>query len=129
MTVTQPTLLGGEGNWSSVGAGRAECAGAPTRLLGRFEGREQSKTPNRNAPTVLSQDRSDNDMTAVEDEPTADTRKLLALMSTGATDRVIARELGVSERTVLRRIARLQVLLGVRSRFQFGLQVAANNWL
>lgn len=68
-------------------------------------------------------------LTGAEGEPTAETRKLLALMSTGATDRAIARELGISERTVHRRIARLQELLGALSRFQFGLHVAASNWL
>lgn len=73
--------------------------------------------------------RSGDEMIAVENEPTAETRKLLALMSTGVTDRAIARELGISERTVHRRIARLQALLGAQSRFQFGLHVAASKWL
>ncbi|NUS62020.1 MAG: AsnC family transcriptional regulator [Saccharothrix sp.] len=50
-------------------------------------------------------------------------------MRTGATDRAIARELGVSERTVHRRIARLQALLGAHSRFQLGVFVAARKWL
>ena len=35
---------------------------------------------------------------------------------------VIARDLGVSERTVARRIARLQQTMAARSRFQLGLQ-------
>jgi DNA-binding NarL/FixJ family response regulator len=64
-----------------------------------------------------------------EDEPTAETRLLLALMATGATDRAVARELRISERTVHRRIARLQVLLGAQSRFQLGVLATAKQWL
>ncbi|NUT90617.1 MAG: HTH domain-containing protein [Saccharothrix sp.] len=53
----------------------------------------------------------------------------MALLATGATDRAIARELGVSTRTVHRKIARLQSLLGVRSRFQLGVCAAGHRWL
>lgn len=66
---------------------------------------------------------------AAAEEPTEETRQLLALMRTGATDRAIARELGVSERTVHRRIARLQTLLGAHSRFQLGVFAASRKWL
>ena len=62
-------------------------------------------------------------------EPTDETRLLLKLMATGATDRAIARELGISERTVHRRIARLQLRLGVQSRFQLGALVSVKHWL
>jgi DNA-binding NarL/FixJ family response regulator len=62
-------------------------------------------------------------------EPTAATQRLLRLMRTGATDRAIARELGVSLRTLHRRIARLQSLLGVQSRFQLGVLAAELEWL
>jgi DNA-binding NarL/FixJ family response regulator len=62
-------------------------------------------------------------------EPTVATRRLLRLMRTGATDRTIARELDVSLRTLNRRIARLQSLLGVQSRFQLGVLAAELKWL
>lgn len=62
-------------------------------------------------------------------EPTAATQRLLWLMRTGATDRAIARELEVSLRTLNRRIARLQSLLGVQSRFQLGMLAAELDWL
>lgn len=62
-------------------------------------------------------------------EPTAATQRLLRLMQTGATDRAIARELSVSLRTLHRRIARLQSLLGVQSRFQLGVRAAELEWL
>ena len=66
---------------------------------------------------------------AVGKEPTVATQHLLRLMRTGATDRAIARELDVSLRTLNRRIARLQSLLGVQSRFQLGVLAAELEWL
>lgn len=69
------------------------------------------------------------DFSLVAQEPTVATRRLLRLMRTGATDPAIARELGVSLRTLYRRIARLQSLLGVRSRFQLGVLAAELGWL
>jgi DNA-binding NarL/FixJ family response regulator len=66
---------------------------------------------------------------SLESEPTAETKQLLTLMATGATDRAVARELGLSERTVHRRIARLQVLLGAQSRFQLGVLASVKQWL
>lgn len=62
-------------------------------------------------------------------EPTVGTRQLLMLMHTGAIDEAIARELGVSARTVHRRITRLQNLLGVRSRFQLGVIACQRGWV
>lgn len=68
-------------------------------------------------------------MGSVGKEPTTATQHLLRLMRTGATDRAIARELDVSLRTLNRRIARLQSLLGVQSRFQLGVLAAELEWL
>lgn len=65
----------------------------------------------------------------VELEPTAATRRLLRLMRTGAIDETIARELGISLRTVHRRITRLQNLLGARSRFQLGVIACERGWV
>lgn len=59
----------------------------------------------------------------------ADDRRLLTLLSAGLTDHAIARDLGVSERTVRRRITRLQAVLGGRTRFQLGVQAARRGWL
>lgn len=63
------------------------------------------------------------------DEPTAETKQLLALMATGATDRAVAREMGISERTVHRRIAHVQAVLGAHSRFQLGVLASIKQWL
>ncbi|MFE3902834.1 helix-turn-helix transcriptional regulator [Streptomyces sp. NPDC059153] len=56
-------------------------------------------------------------------------RQLLSYLSAGLTDESIARELGVSYRTVTRRIARLQEMLGARTRFQLGVQAGRRGWL
>ncbi|WP_431780943.1 helix-turn-helix domain-containing protein [Streptomyces chumphonensis] len=65
----------------------------------------------------------------VGSEPSPDTQRLLALLSAGSTDEAIARDLGVSQRTVHRRVSRLQELLGARTRFQLGVQAARRGWL
>ncbi|MEV4764389.1 LuxR C-terminal-related transcriptional regulator [Micromonospora chokoriensis] len=62
-------------------------------------------------------------------EPTAATQRLLALLTAGLTDDAIARDLGISNRTVHRRVSRLQELLGARSRFQLGVQATRRGWL
>ena len=62
-------------------------------------------------------------------EPTTATRQLMALLSAGLTDESIARELGISERTVHRRVSRLQQLLGAQTRFQLGVQASRQGWL
>jgi DNA-binding CsgD family transcriptional regulator len=56
-------------------------------------------------------------------------RQLLAYLAAGLTDESIARELGVSERTVGRRVARLQERLGAGSRFQLGVQATRRGWI
>ncbi|MEV8373235.1 LuxR C-terminal-related transcriptional regulator [Kribbella sp. NPDC056861] len=60
---------------------------------------------------------------------TDDQRLLLTLLAAGLTDESIARQLGVSERTVGRRLSRLQMMLGVNSRFQLGVQVTRRGWM
>jgi DNA-binding CsgD family transcriptional regulator len=59
----------------------------------------------------------------------AETRRLLSYLSAGLTDESIARELGVSERTVARRISRLQEMAGAQTRFQLGVQASRHGWL
>lgn len=58
-----------------------------------------------------------------------DAQRLLMLLSIGLTDRAIARELGVSERTIGRRVTRLQQVLGAETRFQLGIQATRHHWL
>lgn len=56
-------------------------------------------------------------------------RRILSLLATGATDQQIARSLGVSTRTVERRVARLMHALGSATRFQAGVQAARRSWI
>jgi Bacterial regulatory proteins, luxR family len=63
------------------------------------------------------------------DEPSAMDRKLLSLLATGATDATIAKQLGLSDRTVHRRIHSLITRLGVSTRLQAGYEACRRGWL
>ncbi|MHA3702583.1 helix-turn-helix domain-containing protein [Jatrophihabitans sp. YIM 134969] len=54
---------------------------------------------------------------------------VLTLLAAGQTDAGIARAMGWSERTTQRRVQRLLVELGVRTRFQAGLAARDRGWL
>jgi DNA-binding CsgD family transcriptional regulator len=56
-------------------------------------------------------------------------REVLVLLAAGLTDEAIARELGVTDRTVRRQVAGLCRKLRVDCRFQLGLEVARRGWL
>lgn len=56
-------------------------------------------------------------------------RALLLLMRSGCTDESIARQLGISPRTVLRRIRTLMDLAGCTTRFQLGCHAERRGWL
>ncbi len=55
--------------------------------------------------------------------------ELLTLLSAGFTDDSIARQLGVSPRTVQRWVRELMDALGARTRFQAGIQASRAGWL
>jgi DNA-binding CsgD family transcriptional regulator/sugar-specific transcriptional regulator TrmB len=54
---------------------------------------------------------------------------LINLLATGMKDETIARQLGISSRTLRRRISQAQDQLGATSRFQAGLQAARHGWI
>lgn len=58
------------------------------------------------------------------DGVTVQDRELVAMLSAGLTDGQIAKNLGISPRTLHRRIADLQRVLRVESRFQLGVQAS-----
>ncbi|MGY4766946.1 MarR family transcriptional regulator [Kribbella sp. CWNU-51] len=62
-------------------------------------------------------------------EPTADDRRVLALLASGMKDEAIAHHLGWSHRTTRRRIATLMTSLNADTRFQAGLYAARQGWL
>ena len=55
--------------------------------------------------------------------------RVLMLLAGGATDETIARQVGVSTRTVERRVRALLDQLGAETRFQAGAQAARRGWL
>lgn len=65
----------------------------------------------------------------VDDRPDAESRRLLAHLAAGLTDEAIGRDLGVSGRTVGRRIAHLQARVGASSRFQLAVQAGRRGWI
>lgn len=54
---------------------------------------------------------------------------LLSLLLTGITDRIAGRELGISERTVQRRVHNVMDTAGVENRLQLGWHLASQGWL
>lgn len=56
-------------------------------------------------------------------------RRLLWLLAGGASDEVIAREMGISRRTLFRRLSVLMARLGAANRFQMALQAQRSGWL
>jgi len=61
--------------------------------------------------------------------PSAEDTRLLSLMRAGLTDEAIAKQLGTSKRTVLRRVRRLMDLTQTETRFQLGCEAAQRAWL
>jgi DNA-binding NarL/FixJ family response regulator len=63
------------------------------------------------------------------DHPHPSDLGLLTLLAGGAKDETIARQLGISPRTVTRRVAELLDELGARTRFQAGVLAERHGWL
>ena len=62
-------------------------------------------------------------------DPSAQERELLLMLSAGWVDESIAAQLGVSVRTVRRRVAAIMNRLGARSRFQAGVMATSAGWV
>ncbi|GAB2932278.1 helix-turn-helix domain-containing protein [Micromonospora polyrhachis] len=69
------------------------------------------------------------DGAAGEEEVSDEDRQLLALLAAGVKDDAIGRQLGLSVRTMRRRVRRLLDLLGAQTRFQAGMQAARRGWI
>jgi sugar-specific transcriptional regulator TrmB/DNA-binding CsgD family transcriptional regulator len=65
----------------------------------------------------------------VADAPSAEDRIVLSLFLAGLTDIAIADQLGLSVRTVQRRLRRLMDLAGVSTRMQLGWHASRSGWL
>jgi sugar-specific transcriptional regulator TrmB/DNA-binding CsgD family transcriptional regulator len=62
-------------------------------------------------------------------QPNAEERRILALLAVGIPDEVIARELGLSDRTYQRRLHGLMQQLNAQTRFQLGRLASRCGWL
>ncbi|MCW3817754.1 hypothetical protein ONA91_25195 [Micromonospora sp. DR5-3] len=62
------------------------------------------------------------------DAPTALDRKILAMLLAGLTDQIVANQLGISLRTLQRRLRHVMDLAGVKTRMGLGWYAARHNW-
>jgi DNA-binding NarL/FixJ family response regulator len=62
------------------------------------------------------------------DTVNAERKQLIELLQFGQTDEYVARHLGVSLRTVRRRVADLLKELGAATRFQAGMEAVRRGW-
>jgi DNA-binding Lrp family transcriptional regulator len=69
------------------------------------------------------------DTAAGEAEISDEDRLLLTLLAAGVKDDAIGRQLGLSVRTMRRRVRRLLDLLGTQTRFQAGMEAARRGWI
>lgn len=65
----------------------------------------------------------------VADHLSADERRLLGLMAAGFPDEAISRQLGMSPRTLRRRVRELTERFQIRSRFQLGMHACRRGWI
>ncbi|MEV6956661.1 helix-turn-helix domain-containing protein [Streptomyces sp. NPDC051183] len=61
--------------------------------------------------------------------PTDADREMLTMLAAGMKDRTVARALGITERSVTRRVSHLLRTLGAETRFQAALQASKRGWL
>lgn len=59
----------------------------------------------------------------------AGVREILQVLLSGATDEVAARQLGISDRTVRRRVSAVMTLLGATGRFEAGVKAVQAGWV
>ena len=64
-----------------------------------------------------------------ESEHARDASRIVEMLALGLKDRTVARQLGISERTLDRRVSELMDALGARTRFQAGILAAQRGWL
>lgn len=61
--------------------------------------------------------------------PSEPDREMLTMLAAGMKDRAVARTLGITERSVTRRVTHLLATLSAQTRFQAALQAAKRGWL
>lgn len=124
-----PDLAGGEPSAAVIG--RSQLLDA---LLALFESHWRVATPLRlddphTVTTPEARRPEPEDRPGDRYQPDADEARLLSLFVAGVPDKSIASQLGVSRRTVQRRIADLMAAAGVDTRPGLAFQVARRGWL
>ncbi|AJE84547.1 MULTISPECIES: helix-turn-helix transcriptional regulator [Streptomyces] len=64
-----------------------------------------------------------------DDAPSEAERQMLRMLMQGLTDSAVARQLGMSDRTVRRVVAQLMERLGAQSRFEAGVRAVERGWI
>ncbi|GHJ26044.1 hypothetical protein TPA0910_04770 [Streptomyces hygroscopicus subsp. sporocinereus] len=64
-----------------------------------------------------------------KDVPSEAERQMLRMLMQGLTDSAVARQLGMSDRTVRRAVAQLMERLGAQSRFEAGVRAVERGWI
>jgi DNA-binding CsgD family transcriptional regulator len=113
-------LAESEGEPSAIVVHRS---GLLTALVHLFESEWAQARPVYTTPTSVCAEPVD------EQQPTAEELEVLSLLLAGISDKRAASQLGVSVRTVERRVRRLLDLAGVESRLQLGWHAARAGWL
>ncbi|MFJ3707371.1 helix-turn-helix domain-containing protein [Streptomyces sp. NPDC090053] len=98
-------------------------SGLLTALVHLFEKEWAQARPLYTTPTGLGEE------PAAEQQPSEEELEVLAMLLAGISDRRAASQLGLSLRTVERRVRRLMDLAGVESRLQLGWHAARMGWL
>ncbi|MEI5011593.1 LuxR C-terminal-related transcriptional regulator [Streptomyces sp. PmtA] len=106
---------------ADMGALVLDGTGALTALLALFEQTWQQAQPLGESAAEAVSD-TGNSLTPPE-------RAVLDLLTEGLTDEAIARQLGVSVRTIRRVTADLMQRLGARSRFEAGVLATSKGWV
>ena len=111
-------------SFDAAGQGSIEVrAPAPIRAIGRLLDEIWSlSTPY--GPTMEAASRPEGARAPLD----ARDQRILTLLATGASDQLIARQAGVSVRTVERRVRYLMEHLGAATRFQAGVQAVRRGW-
>jgi predicted transcriptional regulator len=99
-----------------------------TALIALFESYWSAASPLR-LPAMSADGRRGLEQLAPTAPISEDERHLLSLLVAGVTDKAIATRLGVSMRTVQRRVSDLMALVHAETRMQLAWQVAGRGWL
>jgi len=126
-----PTASGGAGadasvDWSEVAARLAAVTGTPDGVGGSDPDGVRAGAGSSRA--AVGPGGPADPVTGLR-APTVDERDLLAFVAAGATDDVIARQLGISPRTLRRRLHDLFDELGASNRFHAGVEAARRGWV